>query len=275
MAVAAVGQLCSTASMSHNLQQCQTLVRLALSYGAKVLFLPEASDYMACSASETVALVKAVDESLFVRGLQDEARRSRLAINVGIHEPAAGGERVKNTTIWIDGDGEISQRYQKLHLFDVAIKDGPNLQESRSVERGNAILPPFRTALGNVGMTICFDLRFPEISLSLRRRNAEILTFPSAFTVPTGQVHWETLLRARAIETQCYVIAAAQVGQHNEKRTSYGHSMVVDPWGKVYGELGGEDRGPEVLAATIDLEWLEKVRREMPLVRRTDVYAEV
>jgi predicted amidohydrolase len=131
---------------------------------------------------------------------------------------------------------------------------------------------------------ICFDLRFAEPALALRHRGAQILTYPSAFTVPTGKAHWETLLRARAIETQSYVVAAAQSGAHNadETRRSYGHGMIVDPWGKVVAELGGEEdekgRGldvGEIATAEIDLEYLEKVRREVPLLRRTDVYAEI
>ena len=108
------------------------------------------------------------------------------------------------------------------------------------MEEGTQILPPFDTPLGRVGLTICFDLRFPEISLALKRQNAEIITYPSAFTIPTGRAHWETLLRARAIETESYVIAAAQVGQHNEKRASYGHSLIVSPWGEVVAQLGGQ-----------------------------------
>lgn len=153
-----------------------------------------------------------------------------------------------------------------------------------------SILPPFETSIGRVGLTICFDvrffcsfhnhnclvlihsqLRFPEISLALKRQNAQIITYPSAFTVPTGQVHWETLLRARAIETQTYVLAAAQVGAHNEKRISYGHSMIVDPWGKILAELTGEGKEPEIAIANINLEYREKIYREMPLLRRTSV----
>lgn len=112
-------------------------------------------------------------------------------------------------------------------------------------------------------------LRFPEIGLALKRQNAQIIAYPSAFTVPTGRAHWETLLRARAIETQAYVIAAAQVGRHNEKRVSYGHSMIVDPWGKVVVELTGEGDKAEIGLADVDLDYVEKVRREMPLLRRT------
>ncbi|KKZ61751.1 hypothetical protein EMCG_03699 [[Emmonsia] crescens] len=277
MTIVAAGQLCSTASLAHNLSQCQTLVKKAVDAGAKALFLPEASDYIASSPSETVSLAQPVQQSPFVLGLQKEARESKLSINVGIHEPVEGGEKVKNTLIWIDEMGEITQRYQKIHLFDVEIKDGPVLKESRRVEKGMEILPPFNTPVGRVGLSICFDLRFPEISLSLKRQNAQIITYPSAFTVPTGQAHWEILLRARAIETQSYVIAAAQSGAHNPKRVSYGHSMIVNPWGEVVAKLGGGNvsQEPEIVIAEIDLQLLEKVRREMPLLRRTDVYPEI
>jgi deaminated glutathione amidase len=161
------------------------------------------------------------------------------------------------------------------------------LKESNSVEAGNDIVPPIETPIGILGMMICFDLRFPEISLRLGRQGAQVLVYPSAFTVPTGKAHWETLLRARAIENQAYVIAAAQCGRHNEKRVSYGDSIVVDPWGKVEGRLSRvEDtavdkeaeagmREPQLLIVDLDMTLVEKARREVPLLRRTDVYPEV
>ncbi|KAF2842364.1 putative nitrilase [Patellaria atrata CBS 101060] len=291
MVLAAVGQICSTASMSHNLQQCRLLVQKAVSMGVKALFLPEASDYIASSGPETISLAKDVKESEFVLGLQEEAQKANLCINVGVHEPAQGGQKVKNTLLWIDEKGEIAQRYQKLHLFDVEIEGGPVLKESNSVEPGPSILPPFPTVFGNVGLMICFDLRFPTISTALRthpHHPAHLLTYPSAFTLPTGHAHWTPLLRARAIETQTYVIAAAQVGRHNEKRVSYGKSMIIDPWGRVVAELDGVDvdggkelregeglRGPEIAVAEIDLGVVERVRREVPLRARGDVYGEV
>ncbi|KAL8755999.1 MAG: hypothetical protein Q9199_003233 [Rusavskia elegans] len=271
------GQLCSTTSMAHNLSQCRLLVKKAVAAGAKALFLPEASDYIAPNASETVSLVQPTSSSPFVLGLQAAAREHRLPINVGIHEPSPKNEnKVINSLVWINEDGQIEHRYQKLHLFDVDIPGGPILKESNSVEKGTEILPPFPTAVGHVGLLICFDLRFPEPSISLRRQGAHIITYPSAFTVATGRAHWSALLRARAIETQSYVIAAAQVGSHNEKRTSYGHSMIVSPWGDIVAELGGENKGePEIAVGEIDLERMEKIRKEMPLLRRTDVYPEV
>ena len=266
--------------MAHNLFQCQQLVRAAARVGAKALFLPEASDYIASDAAASRSLCKPVHESAFVSGLQQEAKQHSLPISVGVHEPASD-QKVKNTSLWIDETGAVAQRYQKLHLFDVSIENGPKLRESDSVEQGGAIIDPFATPIGKVGLQICFDLRFPEPALALRARGAQILTYPSAFTVPTGKAgHWEILLRARAIETQSYVIASAQVGTHDQdgKRRSYGHSMIVDPWGKIVANLGGEEGyngSGEIAVAEIDLEYLEKVKREVPLIRRTDIYPRV
>ncbi|KAK0509738.1 hypothetical protein JMJ35_008132 [Cladonia borealis] len=211
--------------MTHNLAQCQILVRKAVAAGAKALFLPEATDYIAPTPSETISLVRSTTDSPFVLGLQKSAHEAHLPIHVGIHEPTTEGNRVKNTLIWINEKGEISHRYQKLHLFDVEIENGPVLRESKSVEPGSAILPPFHTPVGKVASMICFDLRFPTLSTRLRDQGAQILTYPSAFTVPTGKVHWDVLLRARAIETQSYVIAAAQVGRHGGGRGEEGDAV--------------------------------------------------
>ncbi|TVY68650.1 putative hydrolase nit2 [Lachnellula suecica] len=155
------------------------------------------------------------------------------------------------------------------------LKDGPRARESDTFEEGMEIPKPFETPVGLVGLLICFDLRFPEVGLSQKRQGAQIITYSSAFTVPTGKAHWEILLRARAIETQAYVVAAAQAGWHNEKRVSYGHSLVISPWGNVVAELGGEFNGPEIATAVIDLSLVKSIRAQVPLKRRTDVYPEV
>jgi predicted amidohydrolase len=162
--------------------------------------------------------------------------------------------------------------------------DGPLIKESDSVEPGLEIVPPVETCVGKLGLLICFDVRFAEPSLALKRQGAQTLVYPSAFTVPTGKLHWEVLLRARAVECQSWVLAAAQCGRHNAKRVSYGESMVVSPRGEVMGRLervvDGESevegkRTPGLLVCEVDLELGERVRREMPLLRRTDVYPEV
>ena len=156
------------------------------------------------------------------------------------------------------------------------------------------ILPPFKTPVGLVGLLICFDvsnlrehtrtfdvdkyspqLRFPEVGLSLKRQGAQIITYSSSFTVPTGKAHWEMLLRARAIETQSYIVAAAQAGWHSESRVTYGHTMIINPWGEILAELGGDFDGPEIATALIDLSFVRKLRKEVPLLRRTDVYPEI
>jgi len=154
------------------------------------------------------------------------------------------------------------------------IKGGPVSRESDAFEEGKEIPVPFKTSVGRIGPMICFDLRYAEVPLSYKRQGAQIITYPSAFTLPTGKVHWEILLRARAIETQSYVIAAAQAGQHNETRVTYGHSMVIGPWGDILAELDGET-APDIALATIDLSLVERIRTKVPLVRRTDVYAEL
>jgi len=274
--IIAVGQMCSTSDMKHNLSQAQTLAEKAIAAGAKALFLPEASDYISHSAPETISLVRSVSTSPYVIGLQHLSKTHKLAINAGIHEPGDGNEgKIKNTSIWIDEEGRIIERYQKLHLFDMDLKHGPRARESDVFEEGNEIPKPFKTPVGLVGLLICFDLRFPEVGLTLKRQGAQIITYGSAFTVPTGKAHWEILLRARAIETQAYVIAAAQAGQHNANRVTYGHSIVISPWGDVVAELGGEFKGPEIATAVIDLSLVKNIRKQVPLKRRTDVYPEV
>ncbi|KAH8678691.1 nitrilase-like protein, partial [Tricladium varicosporioides] len=240
------------------------------------LFLPEASDYISHSAQETFSLVRSVEDSEYVTGLRREAKKHNLAINAGIHEPGEiNSRKVKNTSIWISEHGEIIQRYQKLHLFEMDIPNGPRARESDIIEEGNEILPPFQTPVGLVGLLICFDLRFPEVPISLKRQGAQVIAYPSAFTVPTGKAHWETLLRARAIETQTYVIAAAQAGHHNKNRVSYGHSMIISPWGEVLAEMPGDFETPEIVTTVIDLSLLRHIRKSAPLHRRTDIYPEL
>ncbi|VDO80281.1 unnamed protein product [Soboliphyme baturini] len=164
-------------------------------------------------------------------------------------------------------------KYHKLHLFDVDISDEVRLRESDWVVPGRRIVEPVVTPIGKLGITTCYDLRFPELSGILRSSGAEILAFPSAFTVATGMAHWEVLLRGRAIDTQCYVVAAAQTAKHNAKRCSYGHAMVIDPWGTVVAQCSPSP-WPQICTADVDLHFLEDVRKRLPVEqhRRRDVY---
>lgn len=190
----------------------------------------------------------------------------------GVHELSNNKEKIYNTHILLDNKGNLVSTYRKVHLFDMDNKDtGIRLMESDYVIKGNEIVSPVSTPVGNLGLSICYDMRFAEQSLLLRNKGAQILSFPSAFTYQTGAAHWEVILRARAIETQCYVIAAAQTGSHNKKRTSWGHSMIIDPWGTVLVQCA-EKIG--VAVAEIDLDLLAKIRKNMPCDqhRRTDLY---
>lgn len=241
-------------------------------------------------------------------GLQAAAKEHGIHISAGVHVPvlaeptpppaAASGPaaatatatKLLNRTIWVLPTGEVdaARGYDKLHLFDYG-----SLRESAHTRAGSRLAPPFDTPVGRVGSLICFDLRFPEAAKALAQPShpggrqqwqpAQVLTYPSAFTVPTGAAHWETLLRARAIEAQCWVVAAAQVGWHSGKpgagRVSYGGSMVVDPWGRVKcalpaveerdGEMSVPDGAVGALGLVdIDLGVWESVRERMPLVRR-------
>jgi predicted amidohydrolase len=195
------------------------------------------------------------------------------------NDDAYPAEYIYNTHVIIDNEGNIANFYHKVHLFDVSIPGKVNLKESKTTLPGKKlVLCP--SPIGKLGLTICYDMRFPEMYVELvQRGGAEVILIPSAFTVPTGAAHWHTLLRARAIESQCYVIAAAQVGQHNEKRRSYGHSLCYDPWGNLLVDAGGYDSEnggddgdklspvevPSISICDIDLDLVASVRERMPI----------
>ncbi|CAL4184787.1 unnamed protein product [Meganyctiphanes norvegica] len=183
----------------------------------------------------------------------------------GLHVKEEGSSKISNSHVIVDDLGEIITSYVKAHLFSVNIPErNLRLEESEYVTAGNEIVPPFETPVGNVALGVCYDMRFAEFSIIQRRLGAHILTFPSAFTVTTGMAHWEALLRCRAIENQCYVIAAAQTGQHNKKRSSYGHAIIIDPWGAVVGQVS---EGTNLAIAEVDISYLEKIRTEMAVMK--------
>ncbi|KAF9116361.1 Carbon-nitrogen hydrolase [Mortierella sp. AM989] len=268
----AVAQFCGGQSVPTNLATCIRLMGQASKQAAKMIFFPEASDFIGNPSSEALTLSHPLNSGPFLEGLCAAAKQLGIWCSVGIHEQSPFPDRLYNTHVLINDQGSIVESYRKIHLFDVDIYNGPQLMESQNTVAGSKLVAPVSTPVGKVGLGICYDLRFPELALSLRKQGAEILTFPSAFTVKTGEAHWEVLLRSRAIETQSYVVAAAQVGQHSEKRFSYGHAMIVDPWGKVVAECDGENEG--VAVAPIELSLLERIRVEIPVLshRRYDIF---
>ena len=197
--------------------------------------------------------------------LREAARRHRVFVHGGSMGERVG-DRLFNTTVTFDPDGHEVARYRKIHLFDITAPDGTAYGESRMYGHGDTVVTYGARGL-TIGCAICYDLRFPELFLALRRAGAEVIMLPSAFTLLTGKDHWEPLLRARAIETQCWVIAPATAGRHHdakgEPRDTYGHSLVCDPWGKV---VACASDGPGWTSARIDPELTARVRRDMPVL---------
>lgn len=275
--VAAVCQFTATPNKDVNFYACKNLVEEAKQKGASMVFLPEGFDYIGSSREETLSLSESLEGEIISR-FSEMARRLGVWLSLGgFHERGPNWEtdkRIYNSHIIINNKGDIVSVYRKAHLFDVELPDkGVSLKESAFTLPGPSLTAPVQTPIGKVGLGICYDLRFPELSLALQRQGAEILTYPSAFTVATGAAHWEVLLRARAIETQCFVLAAAQVGSHHDKRSSYGHALAVDPWGEVLGDCGGER--PGLIIVEINPEKLRNTRRNMPVQehrRSTDFY---
>nr|XP_023030185.1 nitrilase and fragile histidine triad fusion protein NitFhit [Leptinotarsa decemlineata] len=274
----AVCQFTATNDKSENLTTVQNLVSDAVREKARMVFLPEASDYMASDKNESKSLSESLDGPL-MKAYKEIAAQNKIWLSIGGFHEKIDDNTIYNSHIIIDDVGEIKTIYRKVHLFDVTIPEKKIfLRESDINVSGSQILPPIDTPAGALGLAICYDLRFPELSTLQTKLGANILTYPSAFTSSTGRAHWEVLLRARAIENQCYVIAAAQYGRHNKKRVSYGHAMIVDPWGNIKAECPKYSEEMEtnqsIAFAEIDCEYMNKIRQEMPVQqhRRNDLY---
>lgn len=235
-------------------------VERATDAGAQLVALPENVPFMGAEKRKK-ALAEPLNGPTF-RRFADAAARHRVVLAAGSFiERGPDPDRVHNTSVVFGPDGETLGVYRKIHLFDVGdVGDGRTYTESESVAPGDRAVV-IESPVGRLGLSVCFDLRFPALYQTLADRGAEILLVPSAFTVPTGRAHWSTLLRARAIETQTFVVAAAQAGTHTERRRTWGHAMVVDPWGEVRLELGD---GPEVAVTTVDLDQIAEVRQRLP-----------
>ncbi|HEY0462973.1 MAG TPA: carbon-nitrogen hydrolase family protein, partial [Polyangiaceae bacterium] len=254
--VAAV-QLQSQDDVAQNLAECARLVALAQRDGAELVVLPENFAYFGPDESKQQVAEQLSDPGGPIqRALSDMARGAgAFLVAGGFPEASADVTRPYNTALVFGKDGALVGSYRKIHLFDVALQDGTILAESSGTTPGQSLLT-FDIGRFRVGLSICYDLRFPELYRGLVARGANVLLVPAAFTVHTGKDHWHPLLRARAIESQAYVVAAAQWGKHPRGRTTYGHSLVVDPWGSVIAEAS--DR-VGVVSASLDLKYLEQV----------------
>jgi deaminated glutathione amidase len=256
---AAAVQMLASSDKAANLHEADRWVRAAAAQGARLVVLPEVFIWRGQKS----------DEKKFAEPIPGPTSQelALLARELGIYllagsilEVIPNSKKVYNTSLLFGPKGELLASYRKIHLFDVDLAQGVSLRESATRAFGSSIVVA-ETELCRMGLTVCYDLRFPELYRGLVTEGAQVIFVPSAFTAYTGRAHWEPLLRARAIENQVYIIAPGQFGKSAQSFETYGHSMIVDPWGKILGELAD---GPGVVVTEIDLDYLARVRAELP-----------
>ena len=229
--------------------------------GASMLFTPEMSGLLDRDSQRASTSLRPEDEDPVLAACRAAAKDNAMWLHLGSVAVLVEDGKVANRGFVIDRSGNIRARYDKIHLFDVDLPTGESWRESAVYQAGKGAVLVNGTPVGKLGLTICYDLRFPTLFARIAEANADIISVPAAFTVPTGRAHWHVLLRARAIEAGLFVIAAAQVGRHEDGRQTFGHSLVVDPWGEVLLDLG-EDVG--VGFADVDLARISDVRSRIP-----------
>ena len=246
--------------MARNAADASEMIRAAHAHGAEFVSTPEMTNILEPDRPRLKALARPEAEDESVRRFSGLARELGLWLNIGSLALKGEGEKLVNRSLLFAPDGRVAARYDKIHLFDVDLPTGERLRESEAYEAGGtAVLA--ETPLAAIGLTICYDMRFPHLFRALANKGAKLFTVPSAFTVPTGQAHWHVLLRARAIETGSFVLAAAQGGAHESGRETYGHSLIVSPRGEVLAEGGTE---PGVILADLDLAEVDQARARIP-----------
>jgi predicted amidohydrolase len=244
-----------------NASALEDAIAEAAAAGAEMLFTPEMSGLLDRDSARAAKNLRGEGEDQVLARCRDAARRHRIWVDVGSLAILVDDGKVANRGFVIDREGEIRARYDKLHLFDVDLPTGESWRESNVYSAGKGVVLVNGTPAGKLGLTICYDLRFPGLFARLAEADADVIAVPAAFTVPTGKAHWHILLRARAIEAGLFVVAAAQVGRHADGRQTFGHSLVVDPWGEVLLDMGEQ---PGVGFADIDLKRISEVRSRIP-----------
>ncbi|AOK15777.1 acyltransferase [Burkholderia cepacia] len=254
-------QMVSTPDVARNLAEARRLIAEAAGEGAQLVLLPEYFCFMGHRDTDKLALAEPYQDGPIQRFLADAARRHRIWVIGGtLPLKAPEPDRVLNTTLVFDPSGNEAARYDKIHLFNFE-KGDESFDEARTIRAGDTVVA-FDAPFGRVGLSVCYDLRFPE--LYRRMGDCALIVVPSAFTYTTGRAHWETLLRARAVENQCYVLAAAQGGKHENGRRTWGHSMLIDPWGEI---VAVRDVGASVVLGALDPQRIADVRQSLPAWR--------
>lgn len=264
MKVAAI-QMTSTRDVPANLREAGRLVAEAAAQGAKLVVLPENFSFLGATDADRVAAIEKLGDGPAQRFLAETAERLGLWIVGGTIPIRDGGDRASSRSLLVGPDGRVAAHYDKIHLFDVDIpgRESERYSESATTLAGTRVVAA-QTPLARIGMTVCYDIRFPALFHRLSVLGTDIIVVPAAFTVPTGEVHWLPLLQARAIESLAYVVAAGQWGEHAGGRKTYGHSLILGPWGERLGELPA---GPGVVCADLDMIRLEELRARFPTIQ--------
>jgi predicted amidohydrolase len=257
---AAMVQLRTGLSPEPSLAQASQLIRDAVAAGADYVLTPEVSNMMQLNRKELFANLAEEADDRSLKAYRDLARELKIHLHIGSLALLATPDRAVNRSFLIDPNGVVLASYDKIHMFDIDLDNGESYRESANYQPGEtAVISDL--PWGRIGLTICYDVRFPALYRALAESGAAFITVPAAFTKPTGEAHWHTLLRARAIENGCFIFAAAQGGLHENKRETFGHSLIIDPWGLVLAE-GGVD--PGFILAKIDPAKVESARRKIP-----------
>ena len=258
------------------LEQAAPLIRQAAQAGAQLILMPEGSNLLQRDRPKMLAVMRTLEDDPYVQGVRALAKELGVWILVGsalvAHSSGTdgGADKAANRSVLIDASGEVVQTYDKVHMFDVDLPSGERYRESSLYEPGGEARLA-RTPWGAVGLTICYDIRFPQLFRALAKAGAKIITVPAAFTRPTGEAHWEVLLRARAIENGAFVLAPAQGGHHEDGRGTWGHSIAIDPWGRILAQAQGDE--PGVVIADLNLDEVERTRAAIPSLANERTFA--
>jgi deaminated glutathione amidase len=257
---AALVQLCSGRSVDKNVDDALALIREAAAGGAQYVQTPEVTTLMELETAKLFAAVEPEEGNTALQRFRDLAAELKIWLHIGSMPVKVAPDKIANRAYVLTPEGSVAATYDKIHMFDVDLPGGESYRESKNYRAGDravvAALP-----WGGLGLSICYDLRFPHLYRALAKSGAQFLSVPAAFTKVTGEAHWHTLLRARAIECQCFVFAAAQGGRHEHGRDTYGHSLIISPWGQILAEGGVQ---PGVIFADIELQAIEDARKRVP-----------
>ena len=257
-------QLRTPATAAAGLAHVEPLIRQAALEGAQFILTPEGTNFLEQRRGLRDEALSAEDADVAVQGLKALAHELGVWLLIGsaiVEAGAEGDDRAANRSLLISPEGQIAARYDKMHVFDVDLANGETYRESKSIRPGEEAVVA-DTPWGRLGLTICYDIRFPHLHRALAKAGASLIAIPAAFTRPTGEAHWETLLRARAIETGAFVLAPAQGGEHEDGRKTWGRSTVVSPWGEIIAKADHDT--PGILHAHIDLEAVDRARASIP-----------